>query len=349
MQPMDVARSTEIESPHAVDPWDRVCVVIPMYRAEPYILSVLEGIPAWVWRIIAVDDCSPDHCAEKVMALRDSQRESRIIVASHQQNQGVGGAMLTGMNKAVEIGASVMVKMDSDGQMSSAYLEDLVAPIVCGRADYTKGNRFYHTRQIVRMPLIRRVGNLGLSFLTKMASGYWNVFDPTNGYVAISARTFQALDQQRIHRRYFFETSMLLELNLVRAVIMDVPMPAIYQGEISSLSAWKSFYEFFYFLFRGMARRFWLQYFVLDFSIASLYFLVGALLCLFGVGWGAYFWEKSIATNVIASTGTVMIAVLPLILGFQLLIQALAYDVQNVPRTVQPRPIRPVRSAVSKE
>ncbi len=259
------------------------------------------------------------------------------MIVHHEQNQGVGGAMLSGFAKAAEIGGRVAVKMDGDGQMAPAFLWEMVEPVLAGRADYTKGNRFFHIDEIVHMPIIRRVGNLGLSFLSKLSSGYWNVFDPTNGYVAINLDTFRALDTQRIHRRYFFETSMLIELNLARAVVTDVPMPARYRGEISSLSVGHSLFQFAYSLLRGFLRRLWLQYFVLDFSLGTLFLVVGLLMGLFGTIWGLYFWDKSIRTGIPASTGTVMIAVLPVILGFQLLLQALAYDIQNVPKTVLPR------------
>ena len=315
---------------------EKICVVIPMYRVEPYIRQVIADIPDWVWRIIAVDDASPDHSAEVVASLHDE----RVILVRCPANQGVGGAVLAGFNKALELGARVAVKVDGDGQMNCEYLWEMVEPILSGRADYTKGNRFFHTREIYHMPLSRRIGNLGLSFMTKVTSGYWNVFDPTNGYVAIDLNTFASLDIERIERRYFFEISMLVELNLARAVVYEVPMPAYYHGETSSLPVARSLFDFSHRLVRSAIRRIWLQYFVMDFSIGSLEIVIGAALILFGGIWGLHYWQKSILTGIPASTGTVMIAVLPLILGFQLWLQSLAYDIQNVPRTVIPGRLR---------
>lgn len=314
-------------------PAERVCVVIPMYRVEPYVAEVIAGIPDWVWRIVVVDDASPDASAERALATGDP----RLVLVRHEKNQGVGGAVLSGFAAAQELGARIAVKMDGDGQMSPGFLWEMVEPILSRRADYTKGNRFFHVDEIVHMPFVRRMGNLGLSFLTKLASGYWNVFDPTNGYVALDLNLLDALDLRRIHRRYFFETSMLIELNLARAVVAEVPMPARYRGEISSLSVSRSFFEFGYYLMVGFWRRLWLTYFVLDFSPGSLFLVFGLLLGLFGTIWGLHFWNKSIQTGVPASTGTVMVAVLPVILGFQMLLQALAFDIQNVPKTVLPR------------
>lgn len=307
---------------------DKVCVVIPAYRVESYIQDVIRGIPDWVWRIIVVDDASPDRSAEMAQALNDP----RVIVLKHDRNQGVGGAMLTGLNKALELGATVAVKMDGDNQMPPEYLPDLVRPVLDNEADFTKGNRFVHAQRIIQMPLMRRIGNMGLSFLIKLASGYWNVFDPTNGYIAIDMSVFNCLDQSRIQKGYFFESSLLMELNLARAVVVDVPLPACYAGEISSLSIPRVACEFPYLLLLGFFRRIWLQYFIVDFSVGSLFFLVGILLCLFGLIWGGWALRISLVNHVPASTGTVMIAVLPFILGFQLLLQAIVFDVQNVPR-----------------
>jgi dolichol-phosphate mannosyltransferase len=313
-----------------IGPDEKICVVIPAYRVAAYIQPVIQKIPEWVWRIVVVDDASPDDSAACIEALHDP----RVVLVRHAHNQGVGGAMLTGFNEAVKLGATVMVKMDGDGQMSPDYLERMVQPILQGRADYVKGNRFYHTSSITKMPWLRRLGNMGLSFMTKMASGYWNVFDPTNGYLAIDPEIFKSLDQGRIHHRYFFESSMLVELNMARAVVAEITMPACYAGESSSLSVLRVFVEFPTLLMNGFLRRIWLQYFVLDFSVGSLFIVMGSILGLFGSIWGGFWWRASILTGRPASTGTVMLAALPFILGFQLLLQAIVFDVQNVPRTV---------------
>jgi dolichol-phosphate mannosyltransferase len=304
-----------------------IAIVIPLYRAEKHIETVLQGIPDFVDQIIVVDDCSPDQSAQIVRNYPDA----RISLVSHSINQGVGGAVLTGYNKAVELGAEIIVKMDSDNQMDPQYILPLVAPILTGQADYTKGNRFLHTNELQSMPLIRRIGNSGLSFLTKVASGYWNIFDPTNGYTAIHASIIPLLETGKIHKRYFFESNMLIELGVICAVIRDVHIPARYQNETSSLSEWKTLFEFPPLLCAGFLRRFLLQYFILDFGVVSILFLLGTCFSLFGILFGAYQWYLSAQLATPASTGTVMLAVLPLIMGFQLLIQALIVDIQNIP------------------
>jgi glycosyltransferase involved in cell wall biosynthesis len=278
--------------------------------------------------IIAVDDASPDQSSEAVLGIGDS----RVVLLRHEVNQGVGGAMLSGYARGVEMGATILVKMDGDGQMAPEFLADIVRPIAQGRADYAKGNRFVLYDALLQMPPVRRLGNLGLSFMTKLASGYWNMFDPTNGYTAISAEAFRRLNPKHIHRRYFFESSMLIELNLQRAVVVDVSLPARYMREISSLSITRTLFEFPPLLFQSLNRRIWLEYFVMDFSLGSLYLILGTLLMLFGGIFGVVKWIESAQSGIPATTGTVMLAAMPVILGFQLLLSAITYDMQNVPR-----------------
>jgi dolichol-phosphate mannosyltransferase len=307
----------------------QVAVVIPAYRASAHIGEVLRGIPPFVTWIVVVDDCSPDDTAAVVE--EHAQRDSRIRLLRHAKNQGVGGAVMTGYAEASRLGAEIIVKMDSDGQMDPRYLLPLIASIAGGQTDYAKGNRYFHARQLRSMPLTRRIGNLGLSFLTKLASGYWNLFDPTNGYTAIHASLIPLLDKDSTAKRYFFESSMLIELSLLRAVVRDVCIPAKYGEETSRLSEFASLLEFPRRLLRGFLRRIWIQYFVRDFGIASIFAIVGSLLLLFGAVFGGWHWWSSAETMTPTPTGTVMLAVLPIILGMQLLLQAVVADMKNMP------------------
>jgi dolichol-phosphate mannosyltransferase len=307
----------------------RVAVVIPAYRTAGHIADVLRGIPPLVDQIIVVDDCSPDQTAAIVRD--ESRRDPRIMLVRHEENQGVGGAVLTGYAEAHHLGAEIVVKMDSDGQMDPRFLPALIAPIARGEADYTKGNRYFHARQLRSMPLARRIGNLGLSFLTKLASGYWNVFDPTNGYTAIHAAVVPLLNKETIARRYFFESSMLLELSLLRAVVRDVCIPAQYGDETSNLSIFKTLCQFPGSLIKGFCRRLWIQHFVRDFGIASLYAIAGLILFASGGIFGAIQWHSSARQGVATPTGTIMLAALPVLLGIQFLLQAVGLDIHNQP------------------
>ena len=303
-----------------------VAVVIPAYRAARTIENVIAGVPSFVRHIVVVDDGSPDETADVVRRARDP----RVELVAHETNQGVGGAVMTGYERAVALGAEIIAKMDADSQMDPDYLLQLITPIVLGEADYTKGNRFLHERELRAMPGRRRFGNSGLSFMTKLASGYWSVFDPTNGYTAIHASLVPLLATATVAKRFFFESSMLLNLSLLRAVVRDVYIPARY-GAGSHLSESRAAVQFPFQLFRGFLRRLRLQYFVRDFTAVSLYIVFGLVLTLFGTVWGLWHFLISAQSGVVATTGTVMIAVLPLIVGVQLLLQAVTLDIQSAP------------------
>jgi dolichol-phosphate mannosyltransferase len=307
-----------------------IAVVIPAYRAAAHIEAVLAGIPSFVHHVIVVNDCSPDDTAQRVA----KWPEPRVRLVSLGQNQGVGGAVLAGYEAAAALGAEIIVKMDSDGQMDPLYLWPLILPIVRGEADYTKGNRFIRLRQLRSMPVTRRIGNIGLSFITKLASGYWHIFDPTNGYTAIHASLLPHLDRSQIDRRYFFESSMLLELGLLRAVVVDVSIPARYGDEVSSLSERQALFGFPPRLLAGFLRRLLLRYFVGDFGLFAIFLMSGLALTLFGVLFGGFHWIRSMRLDIGTPTGTVMLAVLPIVLGIQFLLQAITLDVQGVPSRV---------------
>jgi glycosyltransferase involved in cell wall biosynthesis len=305
-----------------------IAVVIPAFRAAATVRDVIAGVPSFVRHIVVVNDGSPDGTGNIVRDLHDA----RVVLVEHASNHGVGAAMMTGYGRAAELGAEIIAKMDADGQMDPEHLLALITPIVTGEADYTKGNRFLHERELRSMPGRRRVGNAGLSFLTKLASGYWDIFDPTNGYTAMHVSLVPLLSAERIGKRYFFESSMLLNLSLLRAVVRDVYIPARYPaGAASHLSESHAALQFPWRLFRGFLRRVRLEYFVRDFTAVSLYLVFGLLLALFGAVWGVWHWALAAQAGAVASTGTVMIAVLPIIVGVQLLLQALTLDIQNVP------------------
>jgi dolichol-phosphate mannosyltransferase len=206
-----------------------------------------------------------------------------------------------------------------------------VAPLVEGRADFAKGNRFADLAVVSAMPPLRRAGNLVLSFLVKMASGYWSLFDPCNGYLAVSRGLLEEIRRERLADRYFFEISLLCESYRAGGVVVDVSMPPRYGDEVSSLSPMRSLFEFSGRLVGRTARRIGFAYFLRDFNVVSVFISAGVPLMVFGVVWSLYHWYRSLATNVVATTGTVMIGTLAIILAFQLLLQAVVLDVQNEP------------------
>ena len=307
-----------------------ITVVIPCYNVARHIETVISQLPVEVDWIVAVNDCSKDDTAKILSQLQETNK--KLFVVNHETNQGVGGAMLTGFKKSLELNSDITIKMDGDNQMDSAYIPQLIKPLIENQADYTKGNRFRDFKALKKMPVIRRIGNLGLSFCIKAASGYWNIFDPNNGFVAITREMLKSINTDKIHKRYFFESSMLIELYHADAVIQEIPMKAKYGDEISSLSITRTLLGFPPKLLKAFIRRIILRYFLFDFNIASVYMLFGIPFFITGIIYGVVNFVKYASSHLPAPTGTVVIPTLLIILGFQLLLSAVSYDITNYPR-----------------
>lgn len=320
-----------------------VAVVIPCYRVRASVMGVIGGIGPEVQRIYVVDDACPEQTGAFVKA---NCTDPRVQVLSHLQNLGVGGAVLTGYGAALVDGVEIIVKMDGDGQMDPLMLPDLVAPIVNGEADYTKGNRFFDLDELGAMPRARLIGNAMLSFMTKLSSGYWDVFDPTNGYTAIHSDVAKRLPVAKISQSYFFETDMLFRLNTLRAVVIDVPMPARYGTEVSNLRITAVMGEFLVKHLRNFGKRIFYNYYLRDMSLASIELPVGLLLMTFGISFGTYHWINSALNVQWTPIGTVMLAALPVLMGLQFVLAFFANDIASVPRRIRHRGVvtRPKRS-----
>ena len=307
-----------------------IAVVIPCYRVEKQIRWVVEHIPNYVRYIIAVNDASPDATPE-ILANLAHELKGKLIVVSHQVNQGVGGAMMTGYRTALQHGAKIIVKIDGDGQMNPRLLPFFVWPLVRGEAEYVKGNRFQNLADSAEMPKLRRLGNLGLSFLIRAASGYWNVSDPTNGYTAISSALARRLDFAKLEKRYLFESNLLVHAYFARARVIQVPMRAKYGEEGSSLEIRRIFFQLSLALVKWLFIRIFRTYFWNDFNVVSVFLFFGTLMTTFGLTFGAYSWIHFATEGIPATAGTVMLAAMPVLLGLEFLINALVLDVQNVP------------------
>ncbi len=300
-------------------------VVIPCYRAARTIRAVVAEVPAEITRIYCVNDASDDNLAEVLDAL--SQDDRRVQVLTHAVNGGVGAATVTGYRAAIEGGAQIIVKLDSDGQMDPRLIPALIEPILRGEADYVKGNRFFDIQSVQKMPKMRLIGNAGLSFLSKLSSGLWHLFDPTNGFTAIHAEVAAILPLDKLHKRYFFESDMLFRLGTVRAAVCDVPMEAVYGDEKSNLSEMDALLKFPGLHLRNLGKRVIYNYFLRDFSTASLSLLAGVVLLMGGGLFGIAHWIESARTGIPATAGTVMLSAFPVLIGVQLLLNFLGYDV----------------------
>lgn len=308
---------------------NRVAVVIPSFKVKNSILEVIERIGPIVDMIFVVDDSCPDGSGDYV---EQFCTDNRVSVIRHSTNRGVGGAVISGYKAALEANADVIVKLDGDGQMDPAIIDKFIYPIACGEADYTKGNRFYDLETLKGMPPVRLIGNAILSFITKFSSGYYHVFDPTNGYTAISVTAARLLPLSKISSRYFFESDILFRLNTIGAVVVDVPMVATYGNEISNLRIQHVLFAFLRGHCANFFKRVFYSYFLRGFSIATLELVVGIVMLLFGIGFGFHAWHAASTTDDFASSGTVMLSALPIILGVQILLSFLHYDIESVPK-----------------
>lgn len=306
----------------------RVAIVVPAYNEAAHVGDVIRRMPPFVDQIIVVDDRSADGTTAAAQAAGDA----RVLTLTNNLEQGVGGATVCGFLQALQDNADVVVKVDGDGQMDPARIVDLLRPLVNDGYDYAKGNRFLHSDALRQMPKARLVGSLALTFLTKLASGYWHIFDPQNGFVAARATALRQIDLRSLARGFFFENDMLIRLNVVGCRVKDIAIPAHYGNEQSSLRIERILVTFPAYLARGLVRRIWEKYVLRDFSPIAVFWLLGIPLLSFGTVFGAYHWFWSWWLGRPASTGTIMLSVLPFLLGFQLVLEAIIQEIRESPR-----------------
>ncbi|WP_448093713.1 glycosyltransferase family 2 protein [Pseudomonas lini] len=307
----------------------KIAIVIPCYKVKKHILNVINDMIQEVDKIYVVDDCCPEASGDFV---ESNCTDQRVTVVRCIENQGVGGAVMTGYSAAISDGMDIIVKVDGDGQMDPNLIPAFVMPIINGEADYTKGNRFFDLEEIRQMPKIRLFGNAALSFMTKLSSGYWDLFDPTNGFTAIHRDVAKHLPMKKISRRYFFETDMLFRLNTLRAVVVDIPMDAKYADEVSNLKISKVIGEFFFKHMRNMGKRIFYNYYLRDMSLASLELPIGLIMVILGSLFGISHWISSLQSGIATSAGTVMLSALPVILGTQFILAFIGHDIQSIPK-----------------
>jgi len=321
----------------------KVAVAIPCYKVTRHVLGVIDVIPGSVKQIYAVDDACPDGSGDFI---KRHCKDPRVQVLFHDKNEGVGGAIATAYRRAIKDDVDIVVKIDGDGQMDPRLLPVFVRPIMQGRADYTKGNRFFRPESVTGMPFIRVFGNAALSFLTKLTCGYWRIMDPTNGYTAIHITALRELPLDKLEKRYFFESDMLFRLNIIRAVVRDVPMDSIYADEESGLKIKQILSEFTQKHLSRLWRRYVYNYLVRDFNVGTLYSIFGVFLLLVGGIFGAWHWIEGVWHNTPATSGTVMLSALPIMVGIQFLVAFLHYDVSSVPNEPLSRVLGPGDDAI---
>ena len=302
-----------------------IAVVIPYYNAADHIVNVVGKLPDYISKIYIIDDSSVE-----ILPFNILNKNNKVVFLKNNNNLGVGGAVKKGFLKAIEDNIDFIIKVDADDQMDTNYISELLDGVIDKGFDYVKGNRFRDLKALKKMPFFRKIGNLGLSFFTKVATGYWNNFDPTNGFFIIKRERLEQLDFTNLSNRYFFETSLLSELYFTKAKVLDVNMPAIYGEEQSNMQVWKMPFVFFPKLIKIFFKRIIKTYLLYDFNIGSVYLIFGAPMFLFGFFYGIFEWYIHTTNGVLAPTGTIMIITLNLILGLQLILQAIQYDILRV-------------------
>ncbi len=309
----------------------KIAVVIPYYNASKHIVNVINKLPVFIRAIYLVNDKSPEEIP--LNELREINNFDKISIIDSDINTGVGGATKKGFLKAIDDDMEYVIKVDADDQMDTTYIPELLKPLILDNADYAKGNRFRDFKALKSMPATRKSGNLLLSFLTKIATGYWNNFDPTNGFFAVKTSFLKNTDFDNLSNRYYFETSLISEMYFQNVRIKDVPMPAVYGDEKSSMTVWKMPFIFIPKLLKTFLKRIVKTYFIYDFNMSSIYILLGIPLFLFGVIYGVYQWWYYSSVDELAPTGTIMLITLSIILGFQLLLQSIHYDIIRTPKS----------------
>lgn len=306
-----------------------IAVVIPCYKVKKHILNVIDKLPEYINFIIVVDDKCPEQSGNFV---ENECSDSRVKVVYNKTNMGVGGATKVGYRIALSLDADIIIKVDGDDQMDTTNIPKLIKPLQEHKADYSKGNRFFYLSELKAMPKIRLFGNSILSMVNKSVSGYWSITDPTNGFTAINSKVLKYISLDKIDNRYFFESDMLFRLATCRAVVQDIPMHAKYGDEVSNLSIWKTTIAFPLKYLPRFFKRLFYTYILRDFNIGTLHLIFGTIFLIFGVIFGSIVWINSIQSDNAATTGTIMLSVLPIILGFQMLLSFISHDMHNQPK-----------------
>ena len=312
----------------------KIAVVIPCYRVKDHILEVIEGIGPEVSKIYVVDDACPDRSGNFV---QKNSKDKRLSFIFHEENQGVGGAVISGYKAAFADGADVVVKIDGDGQMDPSLISAIAKPVVEGSADYSKGDRFDSLENLFGMPKVRIFGNAVLSLWAKFSTGYWSMTDPTNGFTAIHRRALEAMNLDKIRRSYFFESDILFRLNIANCVVADVPMAAVYGSEKSNMSILKVMFEFPWRHTVNLWKRIFYRYYLREWNVDSFELPLGVFLVVFGAWFGLSSFLNASAAGVATTAGQVTGSAVALILGVQLLLSFLSYDVQSEPRIPRQR------------
>lgn len=309
----------------------RVAVVIPCYNEEKLIQRTIDTLPTSIDYIIAVNDASKDKTLEVLHRIAKSNK--KVIVLDNEQNGGIGFSLKHGFHHAlVHTNAEAIGIVSGDAQCDPAYIEPMLDVFINRNCDYVKGNRFFQRKALQSMPGYRRLGNIFISLLTKFSTGYYSISDTTMGFGFLRRSILEQVDFGLVRERYDYENSMLIALSIANARLKDFAVPAIYGEETSTIDFWPTVFRVLRVVWVGFWQRIYYKYILFSFHPIALFIFGGLLLSILGWVYGIFIVIERFVHNASPSTGTVMLCVLPLILGFQMLLTALIMDVYNEDR-----------------
>jgi glycosyltransferase involved in cell wall biosynthesis len=305
----------------------RVAVAIPAYNEELLIGKTISTMPDFVDCIIVTNDGSKDHTLEILHSLEDEYKA--LVVLDNGRNRGVGYTVTRGLKEAVNREMDLIAVMAADAQCDPSYLSKMCDVLIDEKLDYVKANRFNNLSALKAMPRFRRAGNIVVTLLNKFATGYYSIFDSQNGYGVFSRSVLERLPFELVGRRYDYENTLLIALSIINGRIKDHPVPAVYGDEVSSIKLLPTVSRALRVLLFGFWKRIYYKYVVFDFHPVALFLLVGNVLSVLGFAGGVALAWLRIFEGVSPSSGTVMLAALPMIIGLQMLLTALIMDVNN--------------------
>lgn len=306
----------------------KVAVVIPCYNEEKLIKKTIDKIPDIVDYIIPVNDASTDKTIEKLNEIAKTNK--RVTVVDLDKNQGVGGALISGyMHSLAHTDATAIGIVAGDDQFDTAYLQPMLDDFIDQKADYVKASRFFHREEFKTMPKYRQFGNIFISLLTKFSTGYYSITDITNGCGFLRRSVIEKVDFSIVQKRYDYETSMLTALSIANAKVIDHAVPAFYGDEKSTIKLIPTALRNLRAVWVGFWRRIYYKYILYGFHPIALFLISGVILFSFGALFGVFILASRALEGSVPTTGSVMLSVLPIILGFQLILSALSMDIEN--------------------
>jgi len=302
--------------------------IIPCYKSKGKAENVVLETLKYVDKVICVDDNCP---LDTGASIRKNIKDENLTIIKNKINMGVGGAFKVGLVAALDMGAELVIKIDSDGQMNPELIPLFLNPLENNLASFVKGNRFRNSAVLYKMPKVRLIGNLLLGILTKVSTGYWELFDPTNGFVAFKTELVNKLPLHKLDNRFFFETDLLFRMGLLDTFILEIPMEAKYEDEISNLNALKEIPNFLLKHCLLIPKRIFYSYFLMDFNPGTLFLLISCLFGFLSISLASYNFIYAQINELYTPAGIQTLFLALFIISLQFLMNFIHYDVSQKP------------------